>query len=172
MFSVLNPLLVDPVGGIAVNVTGGPGIEDASDPMGDKENNTEYLKNSHKDGNRLEEEELLKLEPVPRLLELSVALREMDSAQGHITVHEAVTLPNPSGQDLGVRGARSRLLRCAIEPHCIDEATVSRNGLRVRLTAQRARWVDGSTHFWLGWETAPGPLQRDSGLRFDFLEER
>lgn len=51
----------------------------------------------------------------------------------------------------------------------IDEETVPRAGLRVQITKQRMRWVDGSTHVWLGRKVLTGRGEGSSGLRFDII---
>ena len=49
----------------------------------------------------------------------------------------------------------------------IDEEAVPRAGLRIQLTKQRARWIDGTTHVWLGRKVLTGRGEGASGLRFD-----
>jgi hypothetical protein len=51
----------------------------------------------------------------------------------------------------------------------LNEESVPRAGLRVQLTKQRARWVDGSTHVWLGRKVLIGRGEGSSGLRFDVV---
>lgn len=51
----------------------------------------------------------------------------------------------------------------------INEETISRAGLRVQLTKQRVRWIDGSTHVWLGKKVLMGRGEGSSGLRFDIV---
>jgi hypothetical protein len=64
--------------------------------------------------------------------------------------------------------AMSKLLALDNEPLLfVKEETVPRSGLRLQLTKQRARWVDGSTHVWLGRKVLTGRGEGDSGLKFD-----
>jgi metal-sulfur cluster biosynthetic enzyme len=53
----------------------------------------------------------------------------------------------------------------------IDEEAVLRAGVRLQLTAQRVRWIDGKTYVWLGRKVLAGRGEGNSGLRFDFLAE-
>jgi hypothetical protein len=67
--------------------------------------------------------------------------------------------------------AMSRLLALDEEALIfLNEETVPRAGLRVQLTKQRARWVDGSTHVWLGRKVLVGRGEGSSGLRFDVIK--
>lgn len=66
----------------------------------------------------------------------------------------------------------SRLL--ALNEHALlwlDEEAVPRAGLRVQLTKQRARWIDGSTHVWVGRKVLTGAGEGASGLKFDSIHE-
>jgi hypothetical protein len=72
------------------------------------------------------------------------------------------------GPELEAVPSMSRLL--ALNTHAllwIDEEAVPRAGLCVQLTKQRTRWVDGSTHVWLGRKVLTGRGEGASGLRFD-----
>ena len=68
--------------------------------------------------------------------------------------------------------ARSRLLESAGPLHKINEETVTRAALKLQLTVQRTRWIDGSTHLWISRKTGPGQGEGSSGLRFDYLIEK
>jgi hypothetical protein len=69
--------------------------------------------------------------------------------------------------------AMSRLLDLSENPLLwLEEATVPRSGLRVQLTAQRVRWVDGKTYVWLGRKVTTGKGEGSSGLRFDSLASK
>jgi hypothetical protein len=54
-------------------------------------------------------------------------------------------------------------------PPELDEEIVPRSGLRIQLTAQRARGIDGKTYVWLGRKILPGRGEDHSNLRFDLL---
>lgn len=67
---------------------------------------------------------------------------------------------------------RGAILRPAgSQPYFIHEEEVPRVGVRVTRTWQRARWLDGSTHVWLGRKRACGRGEGSSGLAFDRVVE-
>lgn len=49
---------------------------------------------------------------------------------------------------------------------------IPRAGLKLQLTKQRVRWIDGQTYTWLGRKVNTGKGQGSSGLRFDYLKEK
>ncbi len=53
----------------------------------------------------------------------------------------------------------------------VNEEVVSRAGVKINLNFQRARWIDGSTHLWIGRSVSPGKGEGYSGLRFDFIDD-
>lgn len=53
--------------------------------------------------------------------------------------------------------------------HGIFEEEIPREGVRVTRSYQLARWLDGSTHVWLGRRKRVGSGEGSSGLRFDTL---
>ncbi len=52
----------------------------------------------------------------------------------------------------------------------INEESVPRSGVKVQLTKQRMRWIDGRTYIWFGRKAEVGRGERSSGLKFDYLE--
>jgi hypothetical protein len=59
-----------------------------------------------------------------------------------------------------------------LEPHrtlSLFEEEVPRTGARVTRAYQYARWIDGSTHLWIGRRKRPGRGEGSSGLRFDIV---
>lgn len=67
--------------------------------------------------------------------------------------------------------ALSKLL--ALDEHALlwlAEHAVPRSGVRVQLTKQRVRGVDGRTHLWVGRKVLVGRGEAASGLRFDYVE--
>ncbi len=56
-------------------------------------------------------------------------------------------------------------------PLRIAEETVSRAGATVERAWQLARWVDGSTHVWIGRRRRAGRGPAHSGLRFDTVDK-
>lgn len=51
----------------------------------------------------------------------------------------------------------------------IREEAIFRAGVRVQLTKQRVRWIDGKTYIWLGRKVLAGKGEGSSGLTFDQL---
>ena len=49
------------------------------------------------------------------------------------------------------------------------EEEVPREGVRVTRSYQYTRWIDGSTHLWIGRRKQPGRGEGSSGLRFDVV---
>ena len=73
----------------------------------------------------------------------------------------------------GAIRARSRILKSAEqsgEIHRVDEEAVARHGLKIQMHFQRARWINGSTHVWIGRKVGPGRGEGSSGLKFDYLK--
>ncbi|WHZ20936.1 MAG: hypothetical protein OJF47_000048 [Nitrospira sp.] len=71
----------------------------------------------------------------------------------------------------GVQRPKGRLL----EPNrelLLYEEEVPREGARVTRTYQYARWIDGSTHLWIGRRKSPGRGEESSGLEFDVAEKK
>jgi hypothetical protein len=54
----------------------------------------------------------------------------------------------------------------------VFDEEVSRAGTQINYAYQYVRWVDGSTHLWLGRRRRPGRGEGSSGLRFDVAENR
>lgn len=52
----------------------------------------------------------------------------------------------------------------------LQDEEVPREGARVTRSYQYSRWVDGSTHLWIGRRKQPGRGEGSSGLRFDVAE--
>lgn len=52
----------------------------------------------------------------------------------------------------------------------LNEEEVPRSGARVTRGFQYTRWIDGSTHLWVGRRKGAGRGEGSSGLRFDVLE--
>ena len=53
----------------------------------------------------------------------------------------------------------------------VNEESVPRAGVKVQLTKQRVRWIDGKTYVWLGRKVVTGKGEESSGLRFDYLDK-
>ncbi|MFN0086634.1 MAG: hypothetical protein ACKVX9_14690 [Blastocatellia bacterium] len=77
----------------------------------------------------------------------------------------AILLPDGS---MRLATAQGRILGGATL--ALFEEEVPRAGVRVTRAWQLARWVDGSTHSWVGRRKQPGRGEGSSGLRFDTAE--
>ena len=87
-----------------------------------------------------------------------------------IRLRRAQMLRNTDDEEPLPIPAMSRILDLSADPLLwLEEATVSRSGLRVQLAAQRVRWVDGKTYVWLGRKVTTGRGEGSSGLRFDSI---
>jgi hypothetical protein len=85
-------------------------------------------------------------------------------------VRGAVLKPDGSQQVVKSRG---RILDPDNKtPFALHEEEVPREGARVARNYQLARWLDGSTHLWMGRRKQVGRGEGSSGLRFDTAEER
>lgn len=71
----------------------------------------------------------------------------------------------------GLQLPKGRLLEPSRELLLYEEE-IPREGARVTRTYQYARWIDGSTHLWIGRRKSPGRGEGSSGLQFDVAEKR
>jgi hypothetical protein len=88
----------------------------------------------------------------------AIALR-----QGRMLRNEATAAPEPITP-------MSRLLgdgTLESSEAWLNEECIPREGRQLKLTWQRARWIDGSTYLWLGRSVKLGRGEGSSGLRFD-----
>jgi hypothetical protein len=74
----------------------------------------------------------------------------------------------PGEQPSTTDGPQGRILASAAAL-LIPEEEVPRAGARVTRAYQYARWVDGSSHLWVGRRKQPGRGEGSSGLRFDTI---
>jgi hypothetical protein len=65
--------------------------------------------------------------------------------------------------------AQGRILQSNQELSLFEEE-VPREGVRVTRSYQFTRWIDGSSHFWVGRRKGVGRGEGSSGLRFDTLD--
>jgi hypothetical protein len=84
---------------------------------------------------------------------------------GAIRLHRGV-IPDPVTQE--VPRPRGQILGTG--PLAINDEEVPRAGARVTRAYQYARWIDGSTHLWLGRRKEAGRGEGGSGLRFDTVD--
>jgi hypothetical protein len=69
--------------------------------------------------------------------------------------------------------AQGRILNPEGKPAlALYEEEVPREGARVTRNYQLARWLDGSTHLWMGRRKQVGRGEGSSGLRFDTADGR
>ncbi len=54
----------------------------------------------------------------------------------------------------------------------LHEEAVLRAGLKIQITKQRVRWIDGKTYVWQGRKIVTGRGEGNSGLKFDFLKKK
>lgn len=65
--------------------------------------------------------------------------------------------------------AQGRILESVGELSLFEEE-VPREGVRVTRSYQFTRWIDGSSHFWIGRRKGVGRGEGSSGLQFDSLD--
>jgi hypothetical protein len=65
--------------------------------------------------------------------------------------------------------ALGRILESGHELSLFEEE-VPREGLRVTRSHQFTRWIDGSSHLWVGRRKGVGRGEGSSGLRFDSID--
>ncbi len=88
-----------------------------------------------------------------------------------IRLQRAQMLRNVDDEEPTSIPAFSRLLDDDTDPLLwIDENAIVRDGLRLMLTRQRVRWLNGKTFVWLGRKVLTGKGEGSSGLRFDVIE--
>lgn len=61
---------------------------------------------------------------------------------------------------------KTRVLNESIQ---INEETITRAGIKVQITKQRLRWIDGKTYVWTGRKIVSGRGEGSSGLEFDVI---
>ena len=76
----------------------------------------------------------------------------------------------PDGSQQIVRSQGRILNPDSKAPLAFYEEEVPREGARVTRNYQFARWLDGSTHLWMGRRKQVGRGEGSSGLRFDTAE--
>jgi hypothetical protein len=88
-----------------------------------------------------------------------------DPQSGAVRLQRGAILDASGGGQVRARG---RIL-ASNGPLFIRDEEVPRAGARVTRAYQLARWVDGSTHVWVGRRKEPGRGEGSSGLRFDMI---
>ena len=79
----------------------------------------------------------------------------------------------PDGTQPEIIVSKGRILNPDGKPSLsLYEEEVPREGVRVTRSYQLTRWLDGSTHVWMGRRKQTGHGEGSSGLRFDTAEER
>jgi len=88
--------------------------------------------------------------------------------QYKIRLRRAQMLRNTFNETPETIQARTRLLEISEKPLLwLEENVVPRSGLRICLTNQRSRWMDGQTFVWKGRKILAGQGEGRSGLLFD-----
>jgi hypothetical protein len=94
---------------------------------------------------------------------------QTDATTGAVRLIRSAVL-RPDGTQLVVR-PQGRILNPDGKPSLdIYEEEVPREGARITRSYQLARWLDGSTHLWMGRRKQVGRGEGSSGLRFDTAE--
>jgi hypothetical protein len=94
---------------------------------------------------------------------------QTDATTGAVRLIRGAVLRS-DGTQLVVR-PQGRILNPDGKPSLnIYEEEVPREGARVTRSYQLARWLDGSTHLWMGRRKQAGRGEGSSGLRFDTAE--
>jgi hypothetical protein len=92
----------------------------------------------------------------------------IDPARPDIRLRRGRVLLDRDGQPT-TPGALGRVLEPGT-PLSLFEEEVPRAGARLTRAWQYARWMDGTTHLWIGRRNGPGRGEGWSGLRFDVVE--
>ena len=95
-----------------------------------------------------------------------VPLLPVKTDQGFRLKRGAVLKPDGLSEPVHARG---RILEPGQELTLFEEE-VPREGMRVTRSYQFTRWIDGSSHFWVGRRKGIGRGEGSSGLKFDSLE--
>jgi hypothetical protein len=96
---------------------------------------------------------------------------QTDAAAGAIRLLRGAVL-KPDGSQPVVR-SQGRILNPDGKPSLnIYEEEVPREGARVTRSYKLARWLDGSTHLWMGRRKQVGRGEGSSGLHFDTAQKR
>jgi len=129
-----------------------------------------------------------------RFEEQRVAPTPPQSASGKLKYRLATEVPSywvplvPVKSGTGLRLQRGKILKVEGTPELVEahgrilnpdtnqnglgifEEELPREGIRVTRSYQLTRWLDGSTHLWMGRRKRVGSGEGSSGLRFDRLE--
>jgi hypothetical protein len=85
-----------------------------------------------------------------------------------IRLRRAQMLKNTFNDDPESIQAMTQLLKLSDNPLLwLEENVIPRSGLRISLTNQRTRWIDGQTYVWKGRKIFTGRGEGQSGLNFD-----
>jgi len=109
----------------------------------------------------------------PCKIPLSMVNKFPNATQDSIRLRRATMLRNETDEEAIEIDSMTCILR---NPENADqsviwlnEETVPRAGLKVMLTRQKIRWVDGRTYVWWGRKVKTGRGEGRSGLRFDSI---
>ncbi len=80
------------------------------------------------------------------------------------------TILNSESNGADTNSPRGKILNpTGVDPYLIKEEEITRAGVFVSRSLQLARWIDGSTHLWIGRRKSMGRGEGSSGLRFDII---
>ncbi len=99
---------------------------------------------------------------------LPVVIRKRKSGK-QIVLERSTILVDAQGSGTKYVEPKGRILQPQANPYHLREEEVPRTGLRVLRSHYRTRWIDGSTHVWIGRRKIPGMGESSSGLHFDAL---
>jgi hypothetical protein len=93
----------------------------------------------------------------------------LGTSRPNIQLRRGVLLRNSAAEFPAPIPAMTTLLSGSVSDSLkwLEESAVTRAGVRLQLTAQRARWTDGKTYVWLGRKVLTGAGEASSGLKFD-----
>jgi len=83
----------------------------------------------------------------------------VDPASGRLRLHRTILKRPPLGRIAGTKPSLA-----------VENEEIPKTGVVVTRSPQWTRWIDGSSHLWIGRRKLPGNGETSSGLRFDFLE--
>lgn len=99
-----------------------------------------------------------------------VPLLPVQSPTGLRLKRGAVLKPNAPPERVQARGRILNPEPASADGLAIYEEEVPREGIRVTRHYQLARWMDGSTHLWVGRRKTVGRGEGSSGLQFDTID--
>lgn len=91
----------------------------------------------------------------------------VDPTRGVVALERAAMLSSSGSVMIEPVGRLLSPVGVNTQPYRLRDEEVPRSGIRLTRVWYRSRWVDGSTHLWMGRRKAPGAGEGHSGLQFD-----